>query len=513
MEIAARPNLREDRTGPQFWADEAIWGHRLHDEQTPWLAVLEFLGVFQAENAKGRPFAESRLNTLSYKPQQQLRLRNLLFNNPHVVTVRAELNNDDDRWRAWLERMANSAGGIEDTDFSYLRKHFSSFQDLATAIGFLQSSAIEGASNKRWTSKFVFPFGGNALYEDVNVSAANGVTNDRRFFARTGEILYLMLCRSRRVDDLRKLVTARLLVGEGPYDKLVGVLQGPPEEARQERGGSYLPLERHPTFDRLAEDWISLLRCQVPTYDVIPHLVTMTGLNLVLYQLERSREVLGWPQPVSLVWEIIGPKRTKVRELSEKSFQGNQIIPGQALEHYIRSITQKPGWADALVADHPRQAAAELLEKHFGWPTEEDLDDLQHSPEQMVDVLVERARIRHRQHVGRFHGAWSRFIGLSSRRSSRSTRYAPTDRLLKTLVVSAVERRMELKDFLVLLWERYGIIIGDQQAVELTERGAADHEDFSDNARRLEDRLASLGLLERFSDSCAYVINPFEKIS
>lgn len=35
MTILPRPTAREDRTGPQLWIDEAIWGHRLHDEQTP----------------------------------------------------------------------------------------------------------------------------------------------------------------------------------------------------------------------------------------------------------------------------------------------------------------------------------------------------------------------------------------------------------------------------------------------------------------------------------------------
>jgi hypothetical protein len=78
-------------------------------------------------------------------------------------------------------------------------------------------------------------------------------------------------------------------------------------------------------------------------------------------------------------------------------------------------------------------------------------------------------------------------------------------------VVCRVDRRVEFNEFLASLHERYGIVIGDQQAGELTDRGAADHEDFSDNARRLEERLSSLGLLERFSDSCAYVVNPFER--
>ena len=44
-----RPRRFDDEHGPTMWVDEAIWGHRLHDEQTPWLAFLEFLNVLQSE--------------------------------------------------------------------------------------------------------------------------------------------------------------------------------------------------------------------------------------------------------------------------------------------------------------------------------------------------------------------------------------------------------------------------------------------------------------------------------
>ena len=287
--------------------------------------------------------------------------------------------------------------------------------------------------------------------------------------------------------------------------------RGSPKLHRPERGGAYLPLEAHPSFDRLAEDWIALLRCKTPTYDIIPYLVAMTGLNLILYQLERAREVLG-RDSITLVWEIIGPKRSKVRKLSETSYQYNQVLPGQAVEHYIRSIALMPEWEVAQASEDPLVATAELLAQRFDWPDEEDMSDLRGAPQQLLDELVRKAQVRHRQHVGRFHGTWSRLIGLSSRRSSRSTRYAPTDHLLKTLVICRVDGRIEFKDFLASLYDRYGIIIGEHQAYELTDNGAADHEDFSENARQLEERLSSLGLLQRFSDSCAYVVNPFERV-
>lgn len=511
MEVLDRPTQLEDRNGPAFWIDEAIWGHRLHDEQTPWLTFLEFLTVFLAESRAGRGLREEAMNSLSYKPQLQLRLRNLVFNNPHITTIQQEERPDDTAWALWLEKMAETAGGLEKADFTYLRDRFETFQDFAAVITFLQGSAIEGSSNKRWSSKFVFPFGQHSLYEDISVSPSGGLTNDRRFFARSGEILYLMLCRSKHADRLRSLLVTRFLENAAPYDGMVSALQGEPQLARAERGGAFLPCSSHPVFDRLAEDWIAILSLPIPAYDAIPHLVATTGLNLVLYQLDRAAEVLERPRP-TIVCEIVSFKRSVLRDLSADSYQHNNLLPQEALERYVRKIAETEEWKRALASDDPSVHAIDILKKAFDWPDNGEFDDHVPQPDAMVEHLLDRAITRHKQHVGKVHATWSRAIGLSSRRSSRRVRYAPTDRLLKTLVVCCVEKRLEFKDFLSALHERYGVIIGDLQARAYIDSGDADQEDFSDNAKRLEERLASLGLLKRLSDSCAYVENPFQRV-
>jgi hypothetical protein len=72
-----------------MWVDEAIWGHRLYDEQLPWMVFLEFLNVFHHEASKQRALEEPNgLNTLKYKAAHRLYLRNILFNNPHLADVR-----------------------------------------------------------------------------------------------------------------------------------------------------------------------------------------------------------------------------------------------------------------------------------------------------------------------------------------------------------------------------------------------------------------------------------------
>lgn len=509
MEILGRPTEFEERAGPAFWVDEAIWGHRLHDEQSPWLTFLEFLTVLLAEHREGRALREERLNSLSYKPQLQLRLRNLVFNNPHIETVKAGTRSEEAAWALWLEKMAESAGGIDKPDFAYLRDRFESFEDFAAVLRFLQGSAIDGTSNKRWSSKFVFPFGPHALYEDLNVKPGGSVSNDRRFFARTGELLYMMLARSDRADELREVLVKRFLDQPSPYDSMARALQGERQLAKAERAGAYLPCSTHPIFNRLAADWLSILSLPIPTHDAIPHIVTMTGLNVALYQLDRARELLGRPG-ISLVCEIVSPKKSVVRDLSADSYQQNNMLPQQAIERHIRRVTETEAWSSAIASDDPTLNAIDILKREFSWP-EADEDDLSTTPQSLVDELVGRAATRHKQHVGKIHMTWSRAIGLASRRSSRRVRYAPTDRLLKTLVVACVDQRLEFKDFLTLLHDRYGFVIGDAQARPFIDGGTADQEDFSDNAHRLEERLASLGLLKRLSDSCAYVENPFQR--
>ena len=179
-----------------MWIDEEIWGHRLHDEQLPWFIFLEFLTVFHHELGAHRAFEESSgYNTLKYQAASRLYLRNIIFNNPYIAEVRSKFPNDINRWEEWNKLMQKGATGLIQPNFSFIKDSFHSFDDFYEVFSLVQSANIEGESNKRWSSKFIFPFGKECLYEDLNNRAT---TNDRRFFGRTGELLYLMFCRANR---------------------------------------------------------------------------------------------------------------------------------------------------------------------------------------------------------------------------------------------------------------------------------------------------------------------------
>ena len=492
-----------------FAVDEHIWGHRLYDEQLPHLAVLEFLGVLGSNIST--PLVALPSDRVRYRPQRQIRLRGLLFNNPYVESVREKAIPDEDKWRLWKEYFAKDATNLGDDDMDYLRQVFISFDDFAKTIELLRSSSFEARSNKRWSSKFVFPFGPDTLYEDLRVDA-KGASNDRRFFARTGELLYLMLCRASRGPELGQKLVERLFDKTVPMNRLVKALQGEPQHAQDYRDVGYLPYLNHPRFDQLCEDWLAILSRDIPIYDALEHLITSAGLNLLLYFLECAKDQVGDVEPVEFLCEIVSKERTKVRALSGDSYQFNQAISVRAVRASIESIRLTDEWAVAINSDYPDAECAKLLRANFQWPAidgDDDSDYTSKTGDELVRQLVEKAESRHAQHVGKIHSSWSRAIGLSSRRLARRTRYAPTDRLLKTLVLTMVDDRMQFDEFLSEAQKRYGLVIGDEEGIRLVRDKQVDQEALTDNRGNLEARLVGLGLVRRLSDSCSFVENPF----
>ncbi|MBL8604946.1 MAG: hypothetical protein JNK72_23665 [Myxococcales bacterium] len=508
----------------ELWLDEAIWGHRLYNEQTPWMTLLEMLGI-AATQAGPRRFEEPEgYPGVDYQPVRRMALRSILFNAPFLDDTLRRHTDDDARWDAWLSSMKKATDELPgEFDFTYLRTLFpkrpgggdGSFVDFVEVVKLLRTTAIEGDSNKRWTSKFVFPYGPACLFPDLRLVKKGELNADRRFFARNGELVYLMLCRSGRGPALDEALRTVALNPTASWNRLVERLQPPAEQSPsvgpvQHTG--YLPYPTLPDYGAFADDLLVLMRLGLPGYDVLPHLVDMIGLHLVLYLLRRAAEWTPNEGHVRLVMEIVAPKKTTVRDLAVECFTANTQRTSKAVDAYISDVVvRSPMWERALAQEDSterwemmRAALSDAIrldaEKH-GLPT---------APDACLDEVRAKAKRRHGEHLGEAHTAYAQAIGLASRRGTRRMRYAPSDQLLKTLVFTVVGERMEFQHFLAALFERYGMVIGPRQAEYLIRDGSADRAAFDDNAYRLEMRLASLGLLRRLSDACAYVENPMK---
>lgn len=280
-----RPNPNDHDTN--MWVDEDIWGHRLWDSQSPWLIFLEFLTVAEACHRESRLLDDrGHHRPLKYRPNKHLYLRNILYNNEVIFQIAEQYPENEAAWRRWLKWMEDNAQGVPKRDFSYLRTRFHSFREFTSLVDMLRSSTIESESNKRWSSRFLFPFGSYSIYEDLNIRGSS-VSREYINFGRPGELLYLMLTRSPQALSLRHhLATA--LERRDQCDELVALMQPDISDDLQHRGDSYLPYESHPTYDTLGGDWLNIFELELPRFDAYPHLVILGTLHLALYQLTTA---------------------------------------------------------------------------------------------------------------------------------------------------------------------------------------------------------------------------------
>lgn len=488
------------------WIDEEIWGHRIWDSQSPWLIFLEFLSVAEACLRDGHLLDPSRSAfPLHFRPAQRMYLRNVLFNNEPLNRIAEENPTSTAAWNAWLRWMNENAQGVPSRDFSYLVDRFASFHEFARLVDMLRRSTVEGQSNRRSTSQFVFPFGANGIYEDLGIDArTGGLQRQYIHFGRVGELLYLMLSRSSHHEEIAEHLR-RYLTDENPWNRLLGLLQPGPNEDRARRGESYLPYDSHLAYEHLAQDWLAVLRLGLPGFDAFPHLVALGAMHVMLYQLDLASTWASGGESVHIVCEVVAPKKTLVREISSANYVRNNTLSSQAVEQYVERIRNSEAWQRALEDPVPYERCLEVLEEVASWGSDYTGAT---DPEALLVDLRRTALARHRQHAGNVHRAYGREIGLVSKRGTNRLRYAPTDPLLKTLLFATVPHRMEFGEFLGRLYQRYGLVFGEREAERVLSKDDYDKKAFQGNARRLEQRLASLGLLRRLSDGCAYVENP-----
>ena len=491
------------------WIEEELWGHRLWSRQTSWLLFLEFLNVADFFKDQGELFASSLPGKLpTYRLRDRLYLRNILFNNSFLERIAARNIDDNAKWSEWSNHMKEGSEHIPEPDFSYVRKRFSKFRDFATVVDLLRDTAIVPRSDtKRWLSRFLFPFGPSSLYRDLDAKGAVDANN----FGRTGELLYLMLARSNRASELSERFK-QMLSTELPGDKVVQMLlpSGTDHERVADgRVGGFLPYKRHPAYDRLARDWMAILDLKLPAHDALAHLVPLAALHILIYQLETASAWLGKDQP-HFICEVIAPRMERIRELAGRSFINNDGLTRAAIHHALDLFTANPEWTQAMdrVAEAPDsekvREASELLEARF-WVkpgSQETLTvaDLLSSLHNDLDDKADNSSAQ-------VHLEFGKQCGLVSLRGTRKYRYAPTDSLLKTIVLANVKRRMELGQFLDTLFTNYRFVFGPAEAaVALGDE--YEETPFQANKNRLEERLRSMGMLNRLSDGLAYVENP-----
>ncbi|MGR5372038.1 hypothetical protein [Photobacterium damselae] len=475
---------------------EYMWGHRFRPEQTPMLLLFELLCVIENQyQAKNKGFIKSIFspenNTLYFKHKRSCKLRVLLYQNGILETIQRSNVSDSEKWERqadFLKKCDGDSYRFNDDDINHIRKNFKSFDSFYNALTILSSLTFDSLSNKRWTSKFIYPISQEYIWCDFNYGDGS---EDRRFFSRGGEIVYLMLCRcseNNRVK-LEKLFNDWLENDEDSYSNLAKFLaieeERYPLEESKRRNLGYLPQKSMQCFDVLAADLVQTLELSLERLDKVKLLSDMIGFHIGNYIYSVGEQDIASQVDVenklpTYMAEVLTKTTNSIRKASIQSISTQRNRVKRVLLNSIPSLFDSYD-----ESEDPSEKSKILAE----------------STEEAIDYLNKNI-------VGYPHVCF-RHIGFVSRKNTRSFRYVITEDFLHSLVITILgdKKRLEFRKFMRALSERYNIFI-DQAPLQDSE---IIQSDLNRNAKNLSVLLYQMGMLRHLSDACSYVVNPYQE--
>jgi len=525
---------------PDMWVQEEIFGHRFVADQLPFMLVLEALSVCRSDQIdiqSGEIYPDTRIfihekakpdyhENLRITVPKQGPLRYLLFAAKAITEIREDRPylSENELFDHWIQeinegyRNAVKKTGVD--TFSYLKKRFSSYCDctsmLEQAIKILKGLQIDALNNRRWTSKFLVPNGPHLLFHDMD----GRMSVDRRFFGRGGEMVYLMLNRSQHAKKLAPLIHRIFFPDDNQLNRIAKLLSCYDSNAHFQSNIGYLPLLNHPSYDRLAEDWIAIL--DIPGTDpaqALRPLSDMTALNLVCYFIERAGEILGnglSNETFKVIpLDVSDGGNRKLRSIAKEYLKRIKNIIDQAvvqhIHHKIEKTSQWRNLPDTPKAESRSNLAREAIIEAFNSKKITIDDSVIRSPEEWRDHFVNMALKRTHNQTSRLIEPLGKHAGFITGRRSIGTWLNASDEFLESMVLANVSKPMTVWEFLDQIYRRYGLVIGPSEARSAFPGGDIDITLFEANMQELERRLQGLGFVRRLSDDVAFVFNPYDK--
>ena len=367
--------LKENYKIESPFLQELIWFHRIKPDQDKNMLALEFLNVCRWQSSENSLFEDKHFIV---KHRKDIALRTVLYNFPELEELLKSNLPEKDLWEE-AEKLLQQKLSNETFDFSYLKNNFDSFDTFYRSIKLMRDASIGVTSAKRWTSKFIHPFSFDALFRDMD-NKNESFTNDRRFFSRGGEVLYLMVTRGRNSDQLRKLIENIFLkpTQNMRWDNLLKALRGKHTSKPEGKCIGFLQVKSHAVFDALVGDLTTLMNSNIPHSDIFQHLSSISAFYFIHYMLTIATERLGKSlvkDDVSKVvypLEVLASRSDHVRKASRQYYKMNEDLPKLAInyifEDYFKSI-------ELLDIDKDREEIAEKLNCDLNFRMNEEFSE------------------------------------------------------------------------------------------------------------------------------------------
>lgn len=504
---------------------EWMYGHRFTTDQEPYMILLETLTICAAKPLGSSMIDGADHETLPYGPLQRRKMRHLVFSDRHLERiVKDDRIHDSKKWDAWkVEANADYQKSVKGPDdqipdhFGYLNDRFDKdIQALIQAVRIMRSQELDVINQRRWTSRFLAVKGPDMICDDICEGSENrDWTRDRRFFARGGELVYLMLNRSSRVRELNSLISQKILNPTSPMNRIAIALS---DSENDHKSGDaeigYLPWAEHEVYNQMANDWYNVLSIEkLPHSHLFDPLFRLTGLNLVRYFAQTSARDES-PEPI--VADVQNGSDVPFRDSARDHFNRYRATANRAIEVFIRTAIEDAGW-DSTVSQKSSKDVSDLIERTFLRKRESKREWVSHildahvEAEERLRRMITAAQKRGKNNINTVLVPLTKGIGLVKARPGAGTWFALDDAMITALVLANVSdtNTLELREFVRGLYDRYGLVIGPDEARAEFGTPPVGMERFRNNLAALENRMTRLALTRRLSDDCAFVVNPY----
>lgn len=323
-------------TNKTIEAEEAYLGNAFHTNQLKQHTILELLQVLYSQDPNNPLTIETANETgqVEFTRYTRARLRHILFNNPYVGSISA--NNsllEDEKWDAWRDQFNalnkdEKVQPITEKTTDQYKKDFGSFENFEKAINLMRSWLIDHDTKRQWTTMFLFPFGQNALYKEID----KAYDTHHNLFSGQGELIFSMLQRalnspyltktevehqledkhvqniaihgqkaeetlvSKDTDVGQKLIN-RFFNEDDAINTFAGYINAssPDESPKNNKEpyalSAFLPYLDLPVYEKVKEDFNNLLYCNLNKQHLFIALARMATLNLLVYVLEQEQKM------------------------------------------------------------------------------------------------------------------------------------------------------------------------------------------------------------------------------
>lgn len=534
-----------------------IWGHRLRSGQHWMEYLLEFLSVlagFDYQFGQGHAARDDDPSyQQAYRIPKRLGLRRFVFYDDHEKTpddrdrratdeIRLRLRRhlpadapDAEELLAQLRSLLRSYSAIEDARSWYAKSLFPIHEEFLLWEA-LRKRAPKRNGNIQDSSYLALP----QLDDDIDFFARN-------FFARGGELYYLMISAGTEAEPERRArIGLRLhaLLTErnhtlGQFARLINNAWNDlldDQDTVTEGHVGWLPDPLCPLYRQFAEDLDIFLDNNLDSIECLELLAHLIGFHIVSYIYHRanpasasegheSGSCMDACRPLMLIDLLGNEENGVIRERSAVLLRRHdawqldrvrEVIYDQVREWAEREpddrelyVSLKNAARDYFLVGRKRAQGnyeSALREVQARYEQRQDRDVLVHD---FAETVFGALSVDFRTNFLAVHSKLGRAIGLIAPRKGPSPRFVLSDTLLKTLVVTNLRpgAAVSFGELLERLYQRYGMIVGPGEARDsgLLESLRINEEYYAHNRDALLNRMKRAGLVTQYSDATALV--------